>query len=291
MMNDYKLEADYKQQKDWANLPMWLEMALGAIAGGLFIVSLFFQFALGAIIALLLMLLGKGVLLLADLGRPERFIRVLARPGKSWISKGAWGLILFAGLGAVAVAPLIMHNLTWVPWAGTGTIIGIAAGLAAAFMMIYEGFYLADSKGVEFWCSAGLPMVFASSAATGGIGALMVLVPLGGLDISSKTLAAANVAVLGAAAICLYTYVSLAGKGSGGAQRSAEMLTKGKLFPSFWLGAVAAGIAVPLLISAAALMGAPITVMIWALTGLLQIVGVVALRYSIVNAGVYSPVI
>lgn len=284
------LEVDYKEQKDWIKPPMWLEMALGAIAGGLFIASLFFKFSLGAIIAILLMLFGKGGLLLLDLGRPERFLKVLARPGKSWISKGAWGLIFFAVVGIVAVAPLIFPNPTWLPWAGAGKILGIAAGLGAAFMMIYDGFFLADSKGVEFWRSAGLPIVFATSAATGGVGALMALAPIGGLAISSGTLAA-NVTALGAAAVCLYTYVTWAAKGSGGARQSTEILTKGKLFSSFWLGAVTVGIAVPLLISTAALMGAPIPAMIWVLIGLLEIVGVIALRYTILNAGVYSPVI
>lgn len=290
-MNGYKLEADYKEQEDWSKPTMWLEMALGAIAGGLFIASLFFQFALGAISALLLMLIGKGGLLLADLGRPERFLKVLARPGKSWISKGAWGLIFFAGVGIVAVAPLLLPDPTWMPWEGAGKILGMAAGLGAAFMMIYEGFFLADSKGVEFWRSGSLPIVFAASAATGGVGALMALAPLGGLAINPGTLAAINVVVSGTMAVCLYTYVISASKGAGGAKQSSEILTRGKLSAAFWLGAVTAGIAAPLIVSAAALLGASLPAMIWALLGLLEIVGVVALRYTILNAGVYSPVI
>lgn len=71
-MNEYALSVDYKRQKEWNKAPMWLEMAIGGTAGGLFIGSIIFKFALGAVIAVLIMLIGKGLLLLADLGRPAR---------------------------------------------------------------------------------------------------------------------------------------------------------------------------------------------------------------------------
>lgn len=289
-MSEYAFSVDYKKQKEWSKPPMWLEMAIGAIAGGMFIAAMVFKFALGVIIAVLVMLVGKGVLLLVDLGRPERFLKVMANPKKSWISKGAWGFMLFAAAGIACAAPLILPGLPWTPWAGAGKALGIVAGGLAAFMMIYEGFFLTDSKGVDFWNNGGLPIVFASSAAVGGIGALMALAPMGGLAVGPETLPALDIAILSIAALSLYSYIRSAAGGTGGAHLSAETLTKGKLSSIFWIGIVAAGILVPFCVSAIAILGVYMPTAIWTLSGLLQILGVVALRYSILNAGVYSPV-
>jgi formate-dependent nitrite reductase membrane component NrfD len=290
-MNVYRLEVGYKSQKDWSKPQMWLEMAIGAVAGGLFIASLLFEFSLGIIVALLLMLVGKGSLLLTDLGKPSRFILVLSRPGASWISKGAWGFFFFAVLGIIAVIPLVFQDLAWLPWAGVGKIVGVLAGLGAAFMMIYDGFSLADSKGVEFWRSAGLPIVFFFNAAAGGIGALMILAPLGGLTVSSEALAVVNCIVLAVNAVCLYAYIATAAKGVDGARESAEILTAGRLSATFWAGVVVVGIALPLVVSALALFGVSISAVVWMAIGFLEVIGVVALRYTVLNAGVYAPMI
>ncbi|UWG98802.1 polysulfide reductase NrfD [Dehalobacter sp. DCM] len=288
-MNNYGLSLDYKEQKEWSKPQMWLEMAIGAIAGGLFITSLIFKFSLGAIIAVLLMLLGKGLLLLSDLGRPERMLNIFSRPKDSWISKGAWGLILFGVTSAVSVAPLVLPGLSWLPWGGGGKILGIIAGVLAAFMMTYDAYFLSESKGVEFWNNGGLPMVFLTSAAVGGIGAFMVLAPFSGLAVGTGTLAFINTAILAATGISLYSYLRSAASGSEGSQVSMQLLMKGRISPVFKTGVVGAGIVVPLCVSIAAALFGWMPSMAWQIIGILEIVGVVFLRYSILNAGVYSP--
>jgi hypothetical protein len=50
-------------------------------------------------------------------------------------------------------------------------------------------------------------------------------------------------------------------------------------------------LAAPLLISAIGAAGATVPALCWAVSGLLEIAGVVATRYIILNAGVYSPVL
>ncbi|MDR1961167.1 MAG: polysulfide reductase NrfD [Gracilibacteraceae bacterium] len=289
-MNEFALQIDYKEQKEWSKPPMWLEMALGAVSGGLFIFSLVFDFALGAIIALLTMLIGKGGLLLADLGRPERFIKVLARPKESWISKGSWGLVLFAAAAAAVVAPLVIPG--WPAWgAGVGKILAATAGGLAAFLIVYDGLFLSDSKGVSFWDNGVLPLVFGFSALVGGLGALMVLAPIGGMALSSSVLSVANNCVLLAAAASLFAYINSAANGEGGAKRSAARVLKGDLAQVFWVGTVGAGLGAPLLISAIGAAGAAVPAICWAVSGLLEITGVIATRYLILNAGVYSPVL
>lgn len=289
MNNNYISYVSYKKQAAWSNVHMWLEMAVSAVAGGLFIISLGFEFSLGMLIAFASMILGKGTPLLLDLGRPERFIKVLARPKQSWISKGAWGFMFFAFIGMLSVAPLIIPSLPWTPWEGGGKTLGIAAGILAVFMMVYDGFFLADSKGVPFWSSGCLPIMFGSSAVVGGVGAFMVLAFMTGVSVNSGTLAVVNGASLGIAALSLYSNMKSAENGDGGAKYSVEYLTKGSLSKVFWNVTVGAGIAIPLALSAVALFGIPIPSLIWAIIGLLEIAGVVAMRYTVLKAGTYLP--
>jgi formate-dependent nitrite reductase membrane component NrfD len=285
----YPLSIEYKEQKEWKALPMWTEMAIGAVAGGLFIVSAIMKFSQGLILALLAMLIGKGGLLLADLGKPTRFLKVLARPGQSWISKGAWGLIAGGGLGVAAVAPLILPGLPWTPWAGVGKILLLGAALGAAFMMVYDGLFLADSKGVAFWDNGVLPLVFGASAVLGGLGALAVLAPLGGLALPGLAFGWAQASAAVVAGFAVFSLL-IASK-EGGAAQGAEKLLQGELSQIFQVGALALGIGAPLALGGLAITGAAVPGVCWATAGLAEIVGVVALRYSILRAGVYSPVL
>lgn len=290
LVKEYALRLAYKKQKEWAKAPMWWEMSIGAIGGGLFIISLACQFTLGALIGFLITLIGKGILLLADLGRPERFVKVLSRPKDSWISKGAWGFMLFAVAGGISILPLIISGLAWTPWTGGGKTSGIVAGVLAGFLMIYEGFFLADSRGIEFWNDGSLPIVFVSSGAVGGMGALLVLTSFSRLNVTPESFVLLNMALLLTAGVSLYSFMYSAHKRAGGAKRSAEELTNGRLSSIFWTAGVVAGIVVPLCSTMVALLGVPIPAAGWAITGLLEIVGVIAWRYCILNAGVYSPV-
>ena len=289
MPTEYALNMDYKEQREWKDVPMWTEMAIGAVCGGLFIFSMIFKFALGAVVAVIVMLLGKGFLLLADLGKPERFLKIFAKPGASWIGRGAWALVLFGGVGEVSIAPLIIPGLAWTPWSGGGVILGLAGCVLAVWMMTYEGFFLEDSRGVSFWSSGGLPMVFLTSAAVGGIGAMSALGWVGGFAASPAEIGVFNAALLAVSAISLYAFLRSALNGEGGAMVAANKLMAGELSKIFKFGVVCAGLIFPGCVSLLALFGVAVPGFLWFLTGLAEIGGVVTLRYVILNAGVYSP--
>lgn len=290
-MTEYNLQIDYHTQTEWDKSSMWLEMALGAIGGGLFIVSLFFGFNLGVIVAFLTVVAGKGLLLLSDLGRPERFVKIMGRPS-TWISKGSWGFMLFIVTGALYIVPFVLPPMGWVTMLGTvGKPLGLIAAILAVFIMIYDAFFLSEAKGVSFWVNGSMPVVFATSAAVGGIGAFMLLAQLGGLKIGTETLAAVNAVALVMASITLYSYIVSSKNAAGGALFSAERLTKGNLSGAFWGGAVGAGIIIPLLVTVCALLGVSQVALLWPLVGIAEMIGVIALRYCVLKAGVYSPVI
>ena len=292
-MKDFPLLIEYKKQKEWSHMPMWAEMAVGAIGAGLFVVSYFLQFNLGIIGAYLLVMVGKGFIMLLDLGHSERFLNVFKRPGSSWVSNGAWGLMIFAALGGLTVLPTIFTALPWQPWMGFGKVIGLLAATMAAFIMIYDGFLLAKSKGIAFWGNGSMPMLFGSSATAGGIGAYFIIAPLSGLSADVTTLTAINLATLFILGINLYVCISYSYNVKEGAKNSAQRLTNGNLSKPFWIGTVIVGVLLPLVMVVWSFLGLPLVEsnFTWRLVGLAEVIGVVFLRYSILKAGVYSPAI
>jgi formate-dependent nitrite reductase membrane component NrfD len=114
-------------------------------------------------------------LLIADLGRPERFLNML-RVFKvtSPMSLGSW--ILSATSGAVGVAGL--STLTGrVPWAAR--LAAVPAGALGTTLATYTAGLLADTS-VPAWLEARreLPFVFGGSAMASAGGAALILTPL-----------------------------------------------------------------------------------------------------------------
>lgn len=124
-------------------------------------------------------------LLIADLGRPERFHHMLrvAKPS-SPMSVGTWLLVAYGpGVGAAAVAEVLPSRLrrTWL-----GKLLGALArpaGLASAALAPGVASYTAvllSHTAVPAWNEARdrLPFVFAGSAAAAGGGFGMVCAPV-----------------------------------------------------------------------------------------------------------------
>ena len=68
----------YQPQGQWSWL-ITLAFLFGSVGAGLFLISYFSGFRLGAGIGLLIVGVGKTTAHLLYLGRPERFLRVLTR--------------------------------------------------------------------------------------------------------------------------------------------------------------------------------------------------------------------
>ncbi|WP_341721258.1 NrfD/PsrC family molybdoenzyme membrane anchor subunit [Micromonospora sp. FIMYZ51] len=129
----------------------------------------------------------SAVLLVKDLGRPERFHHMLrvAKP-TSPMSVGTWILTAYgplAGLAAVAeAAPLLPERGPLGVARRLLPPVGAAGGLAAAAIAPALGTYtavlLADTA-VPSWHDAypDLPLVFAGSALASGAGAALIAVP------------------------------------------------------------------------------------------------------------------
>lgn len=166
----------YRTQTEWR----WListAFFLGGLGGGTFMVSLFTSFTWAAIVGWLIAVVGKGTAHLLYLGNPLRFWRAVMRPQTSWISRGMLGMLGLVVFGAVYIG--IRGEV--LPGAGTGaeTLFAVLAGIAAAVVMIYDGFVLATPPSIPLWHSALLPVLVAAYSLLGGATLALVMAEAG----------------------------------------------------------------------------------------------------------------
>ena len=172
---------------------------LGGIAGGCYFVAVLMDFAgraaerplarLGYLLAFPTVVV-CGLLLIVDLGRPERFWHMLLQSA-TWrpmlkmyspISVGAWGLLVFSGfaflsfLGALPGDDPRRRGLAVLrPPRLLGTIIGVLGGISAFFLASYTGVLLAVTNRPIWSDTTVLGAVFLVSSASTSIALLLLL--------------------------------------------------------------------------------------------------------------------
>ncbi len=120
-------------------------------------------------------LLVTTVLLVADLKRPERFWKILARPNwASWLVKGTVALMLHGAATCAWIAAWYLDYELEGPllWAALGVTAAIAA-LAAG----YTAFLFGQSKGRVLWMQRGLFWHLLVQAYLGGLALLILAHP------------------------------------------------------------------------------------------------------------------
>jgi formate-dependent nitrite reductase membrane component NrfD len=109
-------------------------------------------------------LLIGSLCLVADLGSPGRALLAGLKPGTSWIARGFWIITFFM---IFSFLHLVLHEFTQVT-GGIITVISVLGILFAIGTMAYTGILLSTSKGIPFWTSGVVPMVFVISALVTG---------------------------------------------------------------------------------------------------------------------------
>ncbi len=128
----------------------------------------------------LLFLAITTVLLVADLERPERFLRILTRPQwKSWLTRGAFILIGFSLVCSLWFALELGAQLGWVPEgvAEAARVPLMALGFPLALLTaIYTAFLFQQCEGRDLWQSKLMPWHMGVQAVmAGGAGWFMLL--------------------------------------------------------------------------------------------------------------------
>ena len=225
-------------------------------------------------------------LLIADLGRPERFHHMLRifKP-LSPMNLGAWALAGFTALavgraasqaGSEGRLPVLLSSLTRIFPRGLLDLGGTVFGLVLAG---YTGVLLAATN-VPLWAKSKLlPAVFTASGMSTGAAAVSWAAQGRASHRTLKKLEAIETAgALGEMAV-LAGYVSTSG-------RAARPLLKGPFAMPFWLGAVGLGSIVPLLLRALARGRSERTERrLGGIAALLTILGSLVLRWTIFEAG------
>jgi len=108
------------------------------------------------------------------------------KPGSSWIARGTWIISIFMILSFLH---LVLHQFTSVGDAAGGKttidVIAVAGIVFAIGTMAYTGILLSASKGIPFWRSGVVPVVFVVSATVTGHFAIMLGMTLFGTAAST----------------------------------------------------------------------------------------------------------
>ncbi len=277
--------------RDWSEgmgALIGVAMFLGGVAGGLYLTSLYFNNVWGMLVAWVFAG-GMGLFDMAHLSKPMRFLRIAARPGSSWISRGFIFVILFIGAAGIQ---LLINLLTGNPdpISGGEMFFRVVAGILGFGVAIYSGFVIGVVNGIKFWNSGIMPLIYVLAGLAGGATIMLAIGAFapGSLQASLSTVQTFARVALIAYAVVIALHLWISAYGSPTAQHSATELLKGSLAGIFWVIVVLVGIVVPLIFT---FVGGEDSTVLFILGSIMVLIGSLALRYSILRAGRYTPLL
>jgi Fe-S-cluster-containing dehydrogenase component/formate-dependent nitrite reductase membrane component NrfD len=230
------------------------------------------SWAFAANLVALLFLGLTGLLLVADLKHPERFLKILLRPQwRSWLARGAF---IITGYGTVLGIDLIAR-LLGAPVAVTRALSVVGMPLAA-MTAVYTAFLFAQAKGRDLWQNPLLPLHLLTQATLAGAAALLFL-PGAGAAVGT-----ALAWTLGGALtlhLALVVSEALIAHPTRDGARAAHHLTRGAYARFYWVSVVLAVVGALTAFSG----------LLPAAGALLALVGLLAYEHAYVQAGQAVP--
>ena len=279
---------NYTRQTEWIDrrgIFLWIAFYAGGLGGGLYLVSLYFNSLWGMFISWLIIAVIKGVAHLIFLGKPLRFWRIIFRPGSSWLARGIIFVFAFVIFAAVQLA------LTyWLPGTATEIVFKALAGIAALSVTVYTGFVLNTVKAVPFWNSTLLPLLFVLCGILGGFGLSVVIGLSGGdVDIAAAETGSRWLLIVNALLIVVYLWAAANRETTG--KKSVMEQMRGNLAPVFWIGIIVLGIIIPLAIAFSSYFVGEVSSALLVTGVACEVIGGLALRYCVLKAGAYKPLV
>ncbi len=278
---------------------------LMGVGGGLFILArllglaprlgIFFGLPVVDLVSFVVIAAG-GLVLIADLGRPMRFIRAVMRPGTSWISRGAIADFIFLVVGGILVLPGLTYRgatpLAWLPWdpwarGAMGKAMEVVALLAAVVVIYYAGQVLARPNAIPYWNSPAVPIQFVLSSLAISMGAVMLMETVNGVPIAAGQFWL----LLGFLALLLVAIVwhLRTNAAAPGKAESLAQLLRGPFRRAFLWGVVGAGTVLPMILAVIGLAAEPARAAMGILGLLLTLPAGFALRLITLRVGLYAP--
>jgi formate-dependent nitrite reductase membrane component NrfD len=212
-----------------------------------------------------------GLLLIADLGVPARFMNMLG-VFKFWdpMSIGAWAVGVFGLFSFVSCALSLGASPAREALRRKIGLVGIVFGF---FLASYTGVLLSNTA-QPFWSDARLMgALFLASGASTGMAAISLILFLVGArtgDGWGKVKRADRYSMI-IELVVLAIFLTMLGA-------AAKPILSGHLAPLFWGGLVVAGLVVPLVLDVTGILGRPAA----ALSAVLVLAGGFVLRYVVV---------
>jgi formate-dependent nitrite reductase membrane component NrfD len=279
-------EAPAREWSEGKGALISVAMFLGGIAGGTYLISLYFDNIWGMLAGWILAA-AMGLMDMAHLKKPLRFWRIVLRANSSWISRGFVFVILFLGAAGLQ---LIIHLVTGAAVnepAAAEVFFRIVGGILAFGVAVYSGFVVGFVNGIKFWNSALVPVLVVVGGLAGGSAVLLAIVSsTSALDFSTVQVFTSFILVFYALALFIYLWVST--YNSTEAKDSALLLLKGNMAGLFWLVIVLIGIVVPLVLTFVANENSSVLLIV---SAVLVLAGNMVMRYSIIKAGRYVPLL
>ena len=279
-------------QKDWA----WLIAAylfLGGVGSGAYVLGVLNGFgdagrdnlatSVGLWLSWPTVAVGT-VCLLKDLGQPAKAVLAGLKLGTSWIARGFWIISIFMVLS-------FLHTILITFTETTGAALNVIGALGIAFAlgtMAYTGILLGASKGIPFWRTGAVPVVFVVSALVTGHFTVIL-----GMVISGKATTAAlapmafeALALVVFEILAIFFFIQAAFRTPDSKEAALRILRR----TTFVVGYVLGGLVAPLLLSLLLMYGMKDAgtgsyLTVSALAAVLGLLGGLLLRHAVLVCG------
>ena len=243
--------------------------------------SLYFNSLVGMLIAWAFAI-GMGLFDMAHLKKKTAVWRMAFRFHSSWISRGFLFVTLFVGSAAIHMALAY-----WAPGSPLVIVFKVISGLTAFGVAVYSGFILSFINGIKFWNSTIMPVLFLLAGFAGGTAILLMINSLNAA-VQFSTIRNITIFVLAAYAINIALHLWISSYSGVTAKNSVKKLVGGSLAGIFWPVVVLFGIVIPFAVTLVAGSG---STLILGINAVFVLAGTLALRYTLLKAGLYSPLI
>jgi formate-dependent nitrite reductase membrane component NrfD len=246
-------------QHEWGWL-IAIYLFLGGVGGGAYTSAAINSFlgespesvTVGLWIGFPALLIGT-IFLILDLGTPTKAFLAGMKPGTSWIARGTWIIALFMVFSFVH---LVLHHFTTTP-NSTKNLVGAAGIIFAIGTMAYTGILLSAAKGIPFWRTGVVPVVFVISAMVTGhftviLGMIFFFGDTEGLAAGLSSVMAKEAAILVVLEVLAIFFFLHAAFRTPDSRESAERILKKTTFVA---GYFVVGLALPLVLSLVLLYG------------------------------------
>jgi formate-dependent nitrite reductase membrane component NrfD len=161
------------------------------------------------------------------------------------------------------------------------------AGILAFGVAVYSGFVVGFVNGIKFWNSALVPVLVVIGGLAGGSAILLATDAVTSSTTFDSLQTVARVTLV-FYAIALFIHLWVSTYSSPEAKDSAMLLLKGNMAGLFWIVIVLLGIVVPLVLDFVIEADTPALLIA---SAALILIGNLTMRYSIIKAGRYEPLL